>query len=150
MGMTMKKIISIGLLLLLSACAELDVRDEPKEVLNTSFYQHWIHSYEEQNGQKIPNIFRPTGSQQFPASRFRMEFGFDVNGQCNYKFLSPTDRHEIRNCVYTKIGNEVFLYDEEGKKLSHLNFTILSVTQNRMEMRYGVKKPVKKEKKKNG
>lgn len=144
----MKKVVSLSILLLLSACSELDVVDQPREAVNANFYQHWVHSYEEQNGNKELNVFRPAGSRQFPASRFRMEFGFDPNGQCNYKFLSPTDRHEMRNCVYTKIANEVFLYDDQGKAISHLNFTIRSATQNKLEMSYGVKKPEIKAKKK--
>ena len=147
-GGIMNKLISLSILLILAACSGLDVVDQPREAANTSFYQHWVHSYEEQNGNKVMNVFRLAGSRQFPPSRFRMEFGFDPNGQCTYKYLSPTDRHEMRNCVYTKIGNEVFLYDDQGKALSHLSFTIQSATQDKLEMSYGVKKPVVKTKKK--
>ena len=137
----MKKILILGALLLTSACAELNVIEQAKEIENTSFYQHWIHSYEEQNGQKTPNIFVPTGSKQFPPSRFRMELSFNQDGECSYKYLSPSDRHEIRNCVYTKIGNNVYLYDDQGKMLSHLNFTVLSITKDKMIMQYGIKMP---------
>ena len=147
-GGVMIKIVSLSALLLLSACSEMGVVDQAREATNTSFYQHWVHSFEEQNGDKVRHIFRPAGSRQFPPSRFRMEFGFDPNGQCNYKFLSPTDRHQMRNCVYTKIGNEIFLYDDQGKALSHLNFTIRSASQDKLEMSYGVKKPVVKAKRK--
>ena len=71
-----------------------------------------------------------------------MEFGFDQNGQCNYKFLSPNDAHQIRNCIYTKIGNKVYIYDDAGKALNHLAFTIQSVNKNEMRMAYGVQAPV--------
>jgi hypothetical protein len=137
--------------LFLSACAGMEGSDEstkPKESLNTSFYQHWVHSFEEQNGQKVSNVFRPKDSRQFPPSKFRMEFAFDTSGECNYKFLSPVDRHEIRNCVFTKIGNSVYLYDTQGKFLSHLSFTVNSATQDRMIMSYGIKAPVMEKKKK--
>jgi len=140
-------------MLFLASCAGVGISDggsAPRDAENTSFYQHWIHSYEDQNGQKIPNIFRPAGSRQFPPSKFRMEFAFDKSGECNYKFLSPVDRHEMRNCVFTKIGNQVYLYDMQGKSLSHLFFTINSANKDIMKMSYGVKKPAKKVKKKGG
>ncbi len=148
----MKKIIGLVVAVFISGCGGAILNSEgtgsnPK-VVDISFYQHWVHSYEEQNGQKIPNIFRPKGTREFAASRFRMEFAFDQNGQCNYKFLSPTDAHEIRNCVYTKIGNAVYLYDNGGASLSHLAFTIESVNKDEMRMTYGVTAPVLKKKKK--
>ena len=127
----------------LSACAGIDGGDSggSKATDNTNFYQRWVHSYEEQNGAKTPNIFRPAGSRQFPPSRFRMEFGFDPNGQCNYKYLSPTDRHEMRSCIYTKIGKKVYIYDDAGKLLPQISFTLLEpASSNQMRMSYGVKK----------
>ena len=136
--------IVLGMMLFLG-CAELDVKGGGKEISNAAFYQYWVHSYEEQGAQKTPNIFRPAGSRQFPASRFRMEFGFDANGQCKYKFLSPTDSHEMRNCVYTKIGNKVYIYDGAGVLLKHLSFTLLELAGNEiMRMSYGVQAPAAK------
>ena len=146
----MNKIIGLTLAVLISGCggAELKPEGASSKPTDTSFYQHWVHSYEEQNGQKIPNIFRPKGSREFATSRFRMQFAFDPSGQCNYMFLSPTDAHEIRDCVYTKIGNTVYLYDKGGASLSHLAFTIQSVNKDEMRMTYGVAKPVMKKAKK--
>jgi len=146
----MKKLMIMGLLAALVGCGGAGVREGAKEAGNANFYQHWVHSHEEQGGSKTPNIFRPAGSRDFPASRFRMELGFDANGQCNYKFLSPNDRHEMRNCIYTKIGNKVYLYDEQGKMLSHLSFTVESASKDKMTMHYGVASPVKKDEKKDG
>lgn len=135
----MKKIIGlfiIVLVVLISGCGGAEVKTEDAasaRPTDKSFYQHWVHAYEEQNGQRTPNIFRPKGSQEFASSRFRMEFAFDPNGQCNYMFLSPNDAHQLLDCVYTKIGNKVYLYDSGGTSLSHLAFTIESV--NAAEMR---------------
>lgn len=131
-------------LLLLTGCAGSGIGESGggSAPLNMNFYQHWVHSFEEQNGQKIPNIFRPKGSREFPPSRFRMEFAFDKSGQCNYKYLSPVDAHEMRDCVYTKIGNKVYLYDQAGQLLSHLSFTLLEPAQkDQMRMTYGVQQP---------
>ena len=147
-----KTIISLTLFLtVLAGCAGVSVDESGAEAkdMNTNFYHHWVHSYEEQGDKKAPNIFRLKGSREFPASRFRMEFAFDPSGQCNYKFLSPTDAHEMRDCIFTKIGNKVYLYDEQGKLLKHLIFTLESpVTSDELRMSYGIKAPVKKEKSK--
>ena len=142
----MKRITIILASCLLAACAGTEYSSDSGSTaaVNTDFYQHWVHSYEEQNGQKIPNIFRPAGSRAFPPSRFRMEFGFDANGQCKYKFLSPVDAHQMRDCIYTKIGNKVYLYDAAGKALNHLAFTIEYVNKAEMRMAYGVAKTVPK------
>jgi len=137
----MKKIISLMVLLGLAACAGMEDNESgaSKAADNMNFYQHWVHAYEEQGGQKTPHIFRPAGSQQFPPSRFRMEFGFNPNGECSYKYLSPDDRHEMRHCIYTKIGNKVYIYDDAGVLLKHLSFTLVEPpSRNRLLMTYGV------------
>lgn len=146
----MKNLSILLLSVFLSACVETKgTGGSSKATDNTNFYQHWVHSYEEQNGAKSPNIFRPAGSRQFPASRFRMEFGFDPNGQCNYKYLSPSDHHEMRNCIYTKIGKKVYIYDDAGKLLPQISFTLLEPAgSNRMRMSYGVQKNQTKSNKK--
>jgi len=136
--------IALGLSLL-AGCAGVGLPGGGKETSNKDFYQHWVHSYEEQGGQKTPNIFRLKGSKEFPASRFRMEFGFDPSGECNYKFLSPTDAHEMRNCIFTKIGNKVYIYDSDGKLLKHLSFTLVKpASKDGMIISYGVQAPISK------
>ena len=146
----MKKMILILCSLVLAACGGIEgTKTASTNPSNTEFYKHWVHSFEEQNGDKVNHIFRPKGSRGFPAARFRMEFAFGQNGQCIYKFLSPTDRHELRDCIYTKIGNKVYLYDNDGKSLSHLAFTLAEPAgTDSLKMSYGVKVPVKPTKKK--
>ncbi len=141
----MKKCMALMFVSFLAGCGGASIKNDgassqPKAI-DTSFYQEWVHSYEEQNGQKTPNIFRPKASREFPPSRFRMQFAFDQYGQCTYMHLSPTDAHELRNCVYTKIGNAVYLYDSAGGNLNHLAFTIQSVNSSEMKMTYGVAAP---------
>lgn len=142
----MKNLIISLTLFLIAGCAGVSMNERGTEVKDTNFYQHWVHSFEEQGNKKRPNIFRPKGSREFPPSRFRMEFAFDPSGQCNYKYLSPTDAHEMRNCIYTKIGNKVYIYDEQGKLLKHLLFTLEKpASRNELRMSYGIKAPLKKE-----
>jgi len=58
-------------------------------------YQHWIHSSEEQktDGEQI---FRPKDYKEFPPSRFRMQYIFRKNGECEWYFLSPDDNHRFK------------------------------------------------------
>lgn len=140
-GVQMRKILLFLVAISLSACVGIENSNSAgsKAADNINFYQHWVHAYEEQNGTKTPNIFRLAGSKEFPPSRFRMEFGFDPNGQCHYKFLSPDDRHEMRGCVYTKIDNKVFIYNDAGKLLPQLSFTLIEPAQKDIiRITYGV------------
>lgn len=111
--------------------------------INTNFYQNWVHSYEEQNGNPTLNIFRPAGSQEFSPGGFRMEYAFNTNGECSYKDKNSSN---MFNCVFTKIGKKVYLYDIQGKLLSHMIFTLVEEpSANQMSFTYGIKAPVKKE-----
>ncbi len=142
-------ILALSIAFLIGGCAGISTEGEGKEADDKNFYRHWVHSFEEQGDKKTPNIFRPKGSREFPLARFRMEFAFDTSGQCNYNFLSPTDAHEMRDCVFTKIGNKVYLYDGQGKLLKHLLFTLVNPAgEDKMTMNYGIKAPVKAIKKK--
>ena len=144
------QLLFVPLSVLITACTDLGSGFAGSHATdNKNFYQHWVHSYEEQGGQngaKTPNIFRPAGSRQFPPSRFRMAFDFNPNGQCQYKSLSPTDAHEMRNCIYTKIDNKVYIYDDTGKFLPQLSFTLIApVSKDLMRIRYGVAQLQKKQ-----
>ena len=149
--MSKKRVINTLLLLslmaLLSACSDIDLGSEPKQRAdNTNFYQHWVNSYEEQTAGNL--VFRPAGSREFPASRFRMEYVFNADGSCQYKYLSPTDNHRMENCVYTKVGNKVYIYDNAGALRSDLSFTLNTATKDVMRATQGIQKPVVTEKKK--
>jgi hypothetical protein len=58
-------------------------------------YQHWIHSSEEEKTDS-EQIFRPKDFKEFPPSRFRMQYIFRKNGECEWYFLSPDDNHRFK------------------------------------------------------
>ena len=136
-----KRIIMMMVLgIFVSGCAEIGVKDEPAQRAdNVDFYQHWVNSYEEQTDGSL--VFRPSGSREFPASRFRMEYVFNKNGSCRYKLLMPNDAHRMDSCVFTKVGNKVYLYDNSGALRPNLSFTISSVSKEILQATSGVKKP---------
>ena len=131
----MKKVIGL-LVATLATLGSVNVKAN-----ENSFYQHWVHSGEEQNGQPTPNIFRPKGSMQFPPSAFRMEYVFNRNGQCQYKLKSPNGDHQMRNCLFTKSGNMVFFYETNGVRLSHLALTVQYVGNDGLQFAYGTASP---------
>ncbi len=138
------KMVQVSLLCLLlgmlSACSDFDLGGEPKQRTdNVNFYQHWVNSYEEQTPGNL--VFRPAGSREFPESRFRMEYLFNTDGSCQYKFLSPTDNHRMENCVFTKVGNKVYIYDDAGALRADLSFTFNTLGKDVMNARKGVEKP---------
>lgn len=146
--MTRKKYLLMGfwmsLFVALSACSEFDLSGEPEQRKdNAQFYQHWVNSFEEQTG--VVQVFRPAGSREFPTSRFRMEYVFNADGSCQYKALSPMDAHSMKHCVFTKVGNKVYVYDDAGVLIQDLSFTLVSPPEkDMMRLTKGVKKPVDK------
>ena len=61
-----------------------------------ALYQHWVHSSEEQQPGGKDLIYRPTTFKKFPPSRFRMEYKFSRNGDCEWLSLSPDDAHRFK------------------------------------------------------
>ncbi|KAG1707549.1 hypothetical protein GQR58_003222 [Nymphon striatum] len=129
---------------LLASCAGVALEEEQKKA-STHFYQHWVNSYEEQTNGNI--VFRPSGSKEFPPSRFRMAYKFDLDGSCQYKHLSENDAHRMESCVYTKVGNKVYIYDNSGKLVPDLSFTLVApANKDILLLRKGVTDPVKEAK----
>ena len=149
----MKKLKTIsfiaGLVLLstLMACggAIVGVKKQRQAELNMNFYQRWVNAYEEQGGNSTLNIFRPGDSQAYSQGGFRMEYEFNPNGECAYK---DKNSGNMWQCVYTKIGKKVYLYNQQGQLLRHLIFTLVEEpSQDKMRLTYGIKGPAKKEEK---
>jgi len=133
--------------LLLSACAGLSEGDDTPKTEAPHFYQHWVNAYEEQTAEQM--VFRPKDSKDFLPSRFRMEYVFNNDGSCQYKYLSPTDAHTMKNCVYTKVGNKVYVYDDSGRVVPELSFTLSSPpTKDVMFFTKGIQKPLSEKSKK--
>ncbi|MGK0271071.1 MAG: hypothetical protein ACI88H_001724 [Cocleimonas sp.] len=76
----MNRMIGLMLVVFITGCGSAGLNSEgaSSKPADTGFYQQWVHSYEELNGKKVPNIFRPKGSKEFAPSRFRMQLAFDT------------------------------------------------------------------------
>ena len=58
--------------------------------------QHWMRSMEEEKPGEKDQIFRPAGSREFPPSRFRMQYKFGANGDCEWLDLVANDAHQLK------------------------------------------------------
>ena len=58
-------------------------------------YRHWKHAHEEDQGNHM--VFHPA-SNEFPASRGRVEFILSECGACTFVDIASGDGQENKNC----------------------------------------------------
>jgi hypothetical protein len=83
--------------------------------------QHWVHSSEEQRPEDKEQVFRPAASRKFPPSRFRMEYRFSRNGDCEWLWLSPDDAHRFKSGKWTVDPKDqtILRITTEGRTVSY-------------------------------
>lgn len=65
--------------------------------INTEYLcQHWVRSREEEHQTDRDQIYRPKNFKEFPVSRFRMQYIFRKNGDCDWYYLAPDDNHHFK------------------------------------------------------
>ncbi|HBU08300.1 MAG: hypothetical protein A2471_04955 [Omnitrophica WOR_2 bacterium RIFOXYC2_FULL_45_15] len=69
----------------------------PKPKTPEYLCQRWVHSFEEQQQADKDSIYRPKDFKEFPGSRFRMQYIFYKNGDCEWYYLSPDDAHHFKS-----------------------------------------------------
>lgn len=91
----------------------------------------WTHSHEEDDN-STKKIFRPCDYKTFPISRFRHHIELKSDGQCEYLYLEPTDRHSMRKGTW-KLSQDcnLFIFDEDDKK--HMQWKIGTLEKDRIE-----------------
>jgi hypothetical protein len=107
---------------LLGPCLAADAPKEPAPAApapaatagidTEAFCQHWMRSTEEEK--QGEHIYRPKASRQFPPSRFRMQFVFKKNGDCQYLYLSPEDAHRMKDAQWRIDGGGTTLLIIKG------------------------------------
>lgn len=66
--------------------------------VNTKYLcQHWVSSREEERQTDKDQLYRPKDFKTFPPSRFRMQYIFHKNGDCEWYFLAPDDGHYFKS-----------------------------------------------------
>lgn len=77
---------SLVFMFFLLACNQATMSNQDK----TELYQHWIHSYEEDDKVKQYVTYRPS-SYDFPLSRGRIGFKINPDGTFIYHPIAPFD-----------------------------------------------------------
>lgn len=66
--------------------------------VNTEYLcQHWVSSREEERQTDKEQIYRPKDFKGFAPSRFRMQYIFHKNGDCEWYYLAPDDGHYFKS-----------------------------------------------------
>ena len=102
--------------------------------INTEYLcQHWVHSFEEQKQTEKSQIYRTSDFKQFPPSRFRMQYIFYKNGDCEWYYLSPDDGHHFKRGRWR--------VDAHDKRVLQIikddtteSYRIIELTQDRLRM----------------
>ena len=58
--------------------------------------QHWYRSAEEEQPPNNNQIYRAKHLKPVPPARFRMQYIFQKNGDCQWYYLSPDDNHHFK------------------------------------------------------
>ena len=69
----------------------------PAGIDTAELFRHWVNSVEEQTQTEKAQIYRPADFKRFPPSRFRMQYIFHKNGDCEWYYLSPDDAHRFKS-----------------------------------------------------
>ena len=65
--------------------------------INTEYLcQHWVNSREEELQTDKDQIYRRKDFKEFPLSHFRMQYIFYKDGNCEWYYLAPDDRHHFK------------------------------------------------------
>lgn len=95
--------------------------------------QHWVHSYEEKQPGDKDQIFRPAAFKQFPPSRFRMQYKFARNGDCEWFYLAPDDAHYFKHGKWMLDPNDKTIL-RITKGVTTESFRITKLTKDLLRM----------------
>ncbi len=76
----------------------------------------WTHSYEEEAGEQNSK-FRPCDFKEFGPSRFRRKIDLSDGGQCQFLSLSKTDKHEMKDGLWTLDDQNVLTITDTEMKV---------------------------------
>jgi hypothetical protein len=95
-------------------------------------YQHWTHSYEEQQDPNGPErIYRPAGSREFPPNFYRHQYIFRENGEAEWLWPSPADAHEMRATTWRIDPQRAdVIHIQEGDNL--VSYRVLDLSRDRL------------------
>lgn len=122
--------------ILIALCAVIisfSACDTIKKVDESMLKNSWTHVYEEDtDGIKI---FKPTHSQEFAPSRYRLVLNLKENNQAEYLVLSPNDAHYMEKGTwhYNTDTQQLAIKDNNNNTI-HM-YEVLEVTDNLLRVK---------------
>jgi hypothetical protein len=98
-----------------------------------NLFQTWTHSYEEEQSDDGFRLFRSAAAMTFAPSRFRMQYVFSENGNCEWLYLDPADAHHLKPAkwkVDPNDGKVILIYDLDGALLEFVSFRIIKLEKD--------------------
>ena len=99
-----------------------------KNTDNSFLKNNWTHSYEEDKGDV--RVFKPTSSQDFAPSMYRLSFVLKENNEAQYLVLSPVDAHymEAGQWSYNPNTHQLVITDKNDKTVHQ--YEVIKVTNS--------------------
>ncbi len=129
MSMLGKTAPALFLILFLTHCAK-QPSQPPSDFDSQNLLQSWTHSREEEQPDDSSQIFRPSAFKTFAPSRFRMQYVFKANGECEWMYLDPADGHHLKPGTWKidqKADRVIRIYDVNGQLTAYSPFRIVEL-----------------------
>lgn len=123
---TLGKIIVLSCLAL--ACSQTNVKNTLPD--KTDLYQHWIHSYEDDNTVQEYRTYRPS-TYPFPPARGREGFEIKENGIFISHPIAPVDGNLTIKEKWTLNNDELIV---TGKTITN-KYKIISLTKEKLVLK---------------
>lgn len=95
----------------------------------------WTNSYEEEDINRSPQIYRPSDYKEYPSSRYREQLTFNNDSNCKYLVLDPADAHYIKSGKWSMIDREkniINILDSSGAV--YKKFQIVELKQDLLKL----------------
>jgi len=102
-----------------------------------NLFQTWTHSHEEEQSDDGVRLFRSADAMSFALSRFRMQYIFSENGDCEWLFLHPADAHYMKPAKWKVAPNDntvILIYDTDGELLKYVSFRIIKLEKDVLQI----------------
>ena len=119
--------------------AKVDISEGKDSVelaaIDNPFVGCWKDSREENKSNSLLKIFRHCDFKEFPASRFRFTMQLNLDSSCQWLYLAPNDRHEMKPGTWKYIGEtkKLSIYNSENNIVK--SFLIESVDEDKLNIK---------------
>jgi len=126
MKVIVKRVLVLFLILFVAHCKKHPSKP-PADFDSQNLLQSWTHSREEEQPEDSSQIFRPSAFKEFAPSRFRMQYIFKANGDCEWMYLDPADGHHLKPGKWEINDRMIRIYDANRRLTACSPFRIVEL-----------------------